>query len=52
MARLHHPSIVTLYGVCRERKSGMLMLVQELLLLGSALDYTLSKSQEVLIFVF
>ena len=41
MARLQHPSIVTLYGVCRERKTGTLMLVQELLHLGSALDYTL-----------
>lgn len=47
MAKLQHPSIVTLYGVCRERKSGMLMLIQELLHLGSALDYTLSHVQEV-----
>jgi len=47
MARLQHPSIVTLYGVCRERKSGTLMLIQELLHLGSALDYTLSHVQEV-----
>ena len=47
MARLQHPSIVTLYGVCRERKSGTLMLIQELLQLGSALDYTLTHVQEV-----
>ena len=47
MSRLNHPSIVTLYGVCRENRSGMLMLVQELLNVGSALEFILSHAKEV-----
>ena len=47
MARLQHPSIVTLYGVCRERQTGTLMLVQELLEAGSALDFILNNAKTV-----
>ena len=48
MARLNHPSIVTLYGVCREARSGTLMLVQELLHIGSALEFILNHAKEVI----
>ena len=47
MARLNHPSIVLLYGVCRENHSGTLMLVQELLQIGSALEFILNHAKEV-----